>query len=323
MADPASAPPGEPDKDTVPAVASSEPVTPEPLLCWLTPGPEPGLIAGNISGGTPPYTCTASTTSPGWIVAGCETSGSSFLVTYQVILPTGCGSPFDVTVIVTDADGSEASCSEYLFPPTGDCIVSPPFQEVCSGRPARFCAEAFLTPPVTYYWTGPDGFEAEGQCIDVDEEGDYTVIGIGAFGCQSVPCTASLFFKRCDEGCDPEFWARHAGLWDGVDSDDVTTWVRTTYRFNEFFAVSHVESKLPDEATLRDAAGLDGGGWQALARHAAVAAVNADAGINYSLTLEEVFEIYWQAVVGKTNGANARSALSILSAANGLDCPFK
>ncbi|MCP3904707.1 MAG: DUF11 domain-containing protein, partial [Planctomycetes bacterium] len=53
---------------------------------------------------------------------------------------------------------------------------------ICEGDSAFICATPIGNPPFQWSWTGPAGFSASTQCIDVDEPGIYTV-DITSNGC--------------------------------------------------------------------------------------------------------------------------------------------
>lgn len=110
------------------------------------------------------------------------------------------------------------------------------------------------------------------------------------------------------EGCTPGYWKQphHLDSWDG-----------TGYApGDDFDSVFGVDLFSPD-VTLLQALGLNGGGVNALARHAVAALLNAASGF-YPMTEAEVVA----AVQGATSKALIESAKNTLAGNNELGCPL-
>ena len=88
------------------------------------------------------------------------------------------------------------------------------------------------------------------------------------------------------QGCTPGYWKNHTGSWQGYSPSD---------NFDKIFGIKYFGS-----LTLQQAAGLGGGGFNALARHAAAALLNSsNPNISYGLSTAKIIELVQQAV--KTN----------------------
>ena len=78
-----------------------------------------------------------------------------------------------------------------------------------------------------------------------------------------------------DQGCTPGFWKNNTNVWSGYSASD---------SFNAVFGVSHTPS-----LTLLQAAELEGGGFNALLRHAAAALLNSSQPlVNYGMTTSQL-----------------------------------
>ena len=84
-------------------------------------------VSGTVSGGTTPYTCTASFdaagTAAGWVVTNCSVTGSNISVTYT----SGTSVATILTVIVTDANGCSSQCTISLNCQSANQGCSPGF----------------------------------------------------------------------------------------------------------------------------------------------------------------------------------------------------
>ena len=130
--------------------------------------------------------------------------------------------------------------------------------------------------------------------------------------------------SSADQGCDPFLWSLNTDLWDGVD-DDATTTIRFQMNFNRVMNVNRVRSGMRDDLNLLDAMWL-GGGWfpehTLLNRHAATALANADSGLAYPYTVDEVISIYRDAVRAQPGPESVLSALLKFARANRMECPL-
>jgi hypothetical protein len=85
------------------------------------------------------------------------------------------------------------------------------------------------------------------------------------------------------QGCTPGYWKNHTGSWIGYAPTD---------NFDKVFGITHYGS-----LTLLEAAGLGGGGFNALARHAAAALLNSsNPNVSYDLTTAEIIKLVQKAV---------------------------
>lgn len=128
-------------------------------------------------------------------------------------------------------------------------------------------------------------------------------------------------------GCSPHEWKCNWWRWDAwCTSDNVTETVVLNDRFNETFGVDCWQSGLWSQRRLWH--GLTGMGswwnWQRrlLNRQAVAALANADAGMNYPLTVAEVKALYRDAVGAEEGPETISSALEQLYLANSLGCPW-
>ena len=124
------------------------------------------------------------------------------------------------------------------------------------------------------------------------------------------------------EGCTPGYWKNHPERWDNVGTDDFTISVKHQAAFNQFFGVTSELSGMLDTDTLLDAVYLGGGGLNALNRHAAAAAASADAPIDYAFSLNEVIDMYRDAVGMEDGPLGIYDAKKRLSKQNEKDCPL-
>jgi hypothetical protein len=91
----------------------------------------------------------------------------------------------------------------------------------------------------------------------------------------SSPAKIQYSDKPGAQGCTPGFWKNHTGVWVGFGPGQL---------FNGVFGVNYQPT-----LTLHDALRLNGGGFAALARHAAAALLNtANPDINYGLDAAQV-----------------------------------
>lgn len=128
-----------------------------------------------------------------------------------------------------------------------------------------------------------------------------------------------------NEGCSPHFWLCHTGLWDGAGGDDVTSGIHHYDHFNQTMGLSGWRTGMFDHWTLRHALYGYGGWWwwhKLLNRHAAAALANADSGLNYEFSVDEVIGLYRDAVGGDQGPETIKSALIKLALANARVCPL-
>jgi hypothetical protein len=124
-----------------------------------------------------------------------------------------------------------------------------------------------------------------------------------------------------DEGCSPTFWNAHSDYWDGRGVTDVTTTIQSDAYFNATFGVTAAQSGISDDLTLHDATALEGTGKAALARYAAMAIANADAGIAFRYRVGDVMSLYRDAVGADSGPETIASVLAKPSATESFRCP--
>jgi hypothetical protein len=97
---------------------------------------------------------------------------------------------------------------------------------------------------------------------------------------------AQTEYNTGGQGCTPGYWKNHTGSWVGYSP---------TALFDKVFGVTYYGS-----LTLEQALNAKGGGFNALARHAASALLNSsNSNISYGLTTSEIIALVQKAV--KTN----------------------
>ena len=106
-------------------------------------------------------------------------------------------------------------------------------------------------------------------------------------------------------GCTPGFWKNHPTVWQGYSPSD---------NFDKVFGVKYF-----GKLTLLQAAGLEGGGYNALARHAVAALLSASNPlIKYGLSAPEIIAMVQQAFKTK----NPEPTKNVLAALNESGCPI-
>jgi hypothetical protein len=139
---------------------------------------------------TPP-TCTIS--GPTNICVGqvahlCGTSnmtGYVWMFANEVISTAQCidvSAPGDYTLVVTDSHGCTSTCDQVLTLNTPPPCSITGTNMICSGLTAHLCATNGFT---SYSWSGPSNYTAHTQCVDVGNNGTYTVTVTDSNGCTS------------------------------------------------------------------------------------------------------------------------------------------
>jgi hypothetical protein len=154
--------------------------------------------------------------------------------------------------------------------------------------------------------TPPEGFELQGcepDPVTVTADGPNEVV------CTNVPIAGG-------EGCTPGFWKQeqHFDSWVAYSPDD---------SFEDVFGVDVIlrgnGQTTIDDPTLLDALNANGGGVNALARHAVAALLNAsNPDVSYGFTEAEVIAMVQEAVESGDFG----TAHALLAAENELGCPL-
>lgn len=118
-------------------------------------------------------------------------------------------------------------------------------------------------------------------------------------------------------GCTPGYWRNHADRWEGVTSGQ------------SLDAVFDVTSGLGASYTLGQAIWAQGGGINALARHATAGLLNAHGGVpnsdgttvDYAYTVAEVLAMV-KAAIDSGNADEIEATKNLLAAANEAGCPL-
>jgi hypothetical protein len=93
---------------------------------------------------------------------------------------------------------------------------------------------------------------------------------------------ATTQYNNGGQGCTPGYWKNHTSSWSGYSPNDL---------FNTVFGVNYTPG-----LTLHGATQLNGGGFAALARHAASALLNAaHPDVSYGMDTDEVIAAVQQA----------------------------
>jgi hypothetical protein len=159
---------------------------------------------------------------------------------------------------------------------------------------------------------------APGQCgcgvADTDSDGDGTAnchdgcptdpnkIAPGTCGCGRTDSSNCGF-----RGCTPGYWKNHVDRWVGYTPSQ------------DFDTVFGVNAFTPN-ITLCTAAGIEGGGVNALARHAVAALLGAsNGGVGYPLTTAQVIAAVQAALA---SGGNIEGTKNLFEGYNSLDCPL-
>ena len=150
------------------------------LSCEVT-GPssictgQTAALAGVPSGGPGPYTFA-------WTV-----DDSTLVISTDSIVVVSTTGEYCVTI--TDGNGCTTSCCQTLevLEELVCTVVGP--TEICEGESATYTVSIpDATPPLTYAWTGPDGFTSTEESITVDVAGEYCAMVTDANGCTSMCC---------------------------------------------------------------------------------------------------------------------------------------
>jgi hypothetical protein len=140
-------------------------------------------------------------------------------------------------------------------------------------------------------------------------------------------CTASFAVPACDvpvetgEGCTPGYWKTHSNAW-GCG-------YTTKTKFFDVFTVITNYRGLPQKTTMLDALNQNGGGYNALARQAVGALLNAcHNGVDYPYTPEEIKTAVvsmfntGNATMGNKTFINVDTLKNEFNRANNLGCPL-
>lgn len=114
---------------------------------------------------------------------------------------------------------------------------------------------------------------------------------------------ANTQYNTGGQGCTPGYWKNNSAGWVKYLPTD---------NFDKVFGITHYGS-----LTLLEALGLNGGGFNALARHAAAALLNtANSNINFGYSNSEVIKLVQEAVAKNT----AEATKNLLATQNEMKC---
>jgi len=102
-----------------------------------------------------------------------------------------------------------------------------------------------------------------------------------------------------DEGCSPWLWALNGHRWGGGHGNSMTKDIHSWTRFNSLMGLPRWRTGMRDHHDLMDALWFRGGRYwwrRALNRHTAAALANADSGMDYPFTVDEIISMYRDAV---------------------------
>ncbi|MFD3000246.1 T9SS type A sorting domain-containing protein, partial [Pontibacter toksunensis] len=228
---------------------------------------------------------------------------------------------FYVSCIIGKCEGARTPVTGTIYPvPTVGVVASP---SRCVGTTPTVTITASPTgglAPYTYVWTVPAGAANPGNVASFDATvaGRYSVVVTDYRGCMGTGYVTPVFIPcRPLEGCTPGYWkqAHHFGNWGcGYDPTGADATL-----FFDVFDVSNFRG-LDEDLTLLEALNLGGGGFNALARHAAAALLNAcdPADVNYTYTTAQVEAM----VEGAFASGNPTAVHSDLERANERGCPL-
>ena len=274
--------------------------------------------------------------------ADADDNGSGTL-TYSVTTGSLVGGPCGGTVTrthtVTDDCGNTASCNQVFTVDdntaptitqaegadfTADCevdpaplFVAPVFADNCGGTPTVTVTNSQAPGPnnsvvYTRTWTATDACQNQTQASQ-----SITV----------PPCPIPPPPPTGNEGCTPGYWKNARHNW-SCTSGTLTVSQNTEF-FDVFTGVNNLNILGDADITMLEALSLSGGGYNALARHAAAAYLNAcNTNVDYPYTTEAIVA----AVVTVLNGGEAdlgthqdldvEELKNVLAAANELGCPI-
>ncbi len=240
-------------------------------------------------------------------------------------------------VVVTDTNHSTNCTGEdsgtLTVNPLPVCDITGE-QVICTGSSSTFTATAGMK---SYSWTGPGGFTATTQSIDVSVAGIYEVTITNYNDCSST-CSRELTVEGCGKACTPGFWKTHPEVWDnqndyvvdnmpGVLTNPVTpggTFVTTT-NFFTYFGISPSPSISNNASlTMLGATQLGGGNCKALARHGVSALLGAAAfpgEYPYPAGAND-FQSLYNLIRNAFMSGDCGTLATILADINNLDGPF-
>jgi uncharacterized repeat protein (TIGR01451 family) len=228
-------------------------------------------------------------------------------VSYTIVVsnPAAAGSSSATNVTLADAlPGNGGLVWQTATTSQGTC-VSPIVGNNLSCSLGTIAPGGSVTVTVTSTATTPDAAcQSQPNAAAIATSGSLTAQDSGSLSCTPPPPPGL-------EGCTPGYWKQdqHFDSWPApyLPSSD----------FDATFGVNFFNPNI----TLLEAAGLGGGGVNALARHAVAALLNsASAGVDYPYTTAQVLAIVQG--TGAFAGQSVEARKNLLEAANQLGCPL-
>jgi hypothetical protein len=142
-------------------------------------------------------------------------------------------------------------------------------------------------------------------CLSLLGAGAAIAVAAKGGGTTSIASNAAETQYGKPGGCTPGFWKNHPELWGDINPNAT---------FDSVFGVKKFGS-----LTLLEAAGLGGGGYNALARHAVAALLNAsNPHIDYGLSADEIIAMVQKAIKAK----DPEPTKNAFEALNERGCPI-
>ena len=234
---------------------------------------------------------------------GVFTSGSQVSFTIVVSNPAPAGGLATGPVTLTDAlPGAGGLVWATATTSAGSC-VSPIVANTLNCSLGSIAAGGSVTVTVTSTATTPAAAcQSQPNPAATATAGALTASDSGSLTCTPPPTG--------NEGCTPGYWKQDQHL---------DSWVGTGYAPNQDFDTVFGVNFFNPNQTLVQAAGANGGGTDALARHAVAALLNsASADVDYPYTTAQVLDIVQGD--GAYAGLSVEARKNLLAAANELGC---
>jgi hypothetical protein len=284
-----------------------------------------GASTGSVSAGT--VSNAVGTVTYTWKNAAGTTVGTTATVNN---LPAGT-----YTLTVTDNCATQ-TCTVTIGGPTaalalGTCGKT---DASCVGASDGSVSAGTVTNAVgtvTYTWKNAAGTTV-GTTATVNNlpAGTYTLTVTD--NCFTRTCTVTINAPVCDvEGCTPGYWKNHPQAWALCTNPSFNS--ETTNFFTTFGITDHRGLGAGDQNyTLMDALNQEGGGYNALARHAVAALLNAcHPGVDYKYTTQQIISavaaafnsgVTGQKTIGTSTYSSVEGLKNLLVAANEEGCPL-
>lgn len=219
---------------------------------------------------------------------------------------------FETEVVTVDPNGVPNTRDEYFINAISHCIYHS--DEDLDSETCVVCelTDSEENPLGTGRTDLPDGYFAS-QSIPIEITPEY-------LGSNDVTNVEGVIIEVCESGfgCSQGFWKNHLEMAEklGILSDS---------NFREMFGLLDteeleitVEGESISDPTLEEALNAQGGGINALVRHAAAAYLNAQSAIDYPLSPEQVISNFYESY----SSENYVDTKDLFEELNALGCPF-